>query len=85
MKGEFVWHHYENEDELFLGVQGTLIIKLHTGDVMLHAGEFYIVPSGVEHKPVAENEVHVLMFEPKSTVNTGNVDSKKTINELEEI
>ena len=85
LKGEFVWHHHENEDELFMVVKGKLTIKLRDGDIELNAGEFYIVLKGVDHMPVAENEVHVLMFEPKSTVNTGNVDSEKTINDLEKI
>ena len=85
LKGEFVWHHHENEDELFMVMKGSLIIKLRDGDVELNEGEFYIIPRGIEHKPVAENEVHVLLFEPKGTVNTGNADSEKTINELEVI
>jgi len=85
LKGEFVWHHHENEDELFMVVKGKLTIKLRDGEIELNAGEFYIIQKGVEHMPVAENEVHVLMFEPKSTVNTGNVDSEKTINDLEKI
>jgi len=85
LKGEFVWHHHENEDELFLVVKGNLTIKLRDGDVELSEGEFYIIPSGVEHMPVAESEVHVLLFEPKSTVNTGNADSEKTSNSLEKI
>ena len=78
LKGEFVWHHHEVEDELFLVVKGQLTIKLREKDVVLNEGEFFIVPHGVEHKPVAEDEVHVLLFEPKSTVNTGNVWSERT-------
>ena len=85
LKGEFIWHHHENEDELFMVMKGVLTIKLRDGDVELSEGEFYIIPRGIEHKPVAENEVHILMFEPKGTVNTGNADSEKTINELEVI
>ena len=85
LKGEFVWHHHEAEDELFLVVKGQLTIKLREGDVVLEAGEFLIVPRGVEHKPVAEQEVHVLMFEPKSTLNTGNVRDERTLEELETI
>ena len=83
LQGEFVWHHHENEDELFLVVKGKLTIKLRDSIVELNEGEFSIIPRGAEHLPVAENEVHVLMFEPKSTVNTGNVDSEKTIDDLE--
>jgi mannose-6-phosphate isomerase-like protein (cupin superfamily) len=83
LKGEFVWHHHEAEDELFLVVKGRLVIKLREEDVVLEAGEFFIVPCGVEHQPVAEQEAHVLMFEPKSTLNTGNVRSERTVEELE--
>lgn len=85
LKGEFVWHHHEKEDEFFMVVKGHLTIKLREGDVELNEGEFYIVPKGVEHMPLAEDEVQVLMFEPKSTVNTGNADSDKTISNLEKI
>ena len=85
LKGEFVWHDHENEDELFMVIRGHLTIKLRDGDVELDEGELYIIPRGVEHMPVAENEVHVLMFEPKGTVNTGNVDSNKTIKDIESI
>lgn len=83
LKGEFVWHHHDVEDELFLVVKGRLVIKLRDGDVALEAGEFLIVPSGVEHKPVAEEEAHVLLFEPRGTVNTGNVQSERTVAEVE--
>jgi mannose-6-phosphate isomerase-like protein (cupin superfamily) len=85
LKGEFVWHHHESEDELFLVVKGSLILKLKDADIKLNEGEFYIVPKGVEHMPVAEKEVHVLMFEPKGTVNTGNIESEKTIDALEKL
>lgn len=79
IKGEFVWHHHEAEDELFLVVKGKLLIKLRDRDVWLEEGEFAIIPRGVEHMPVAEEEVHVLLLEPKSTVNTGNVEGERTV------
>ena len=79
LKGEFVWHQHENEDELFLVVKGRLLIKLRTGDLWLDEGEFVVIPKGVEHCPVAEEEVHVLLLEPKSTVNTGNIENERTV------
>jgi len=85
LKGEFVWHHHENEDEFFMVIKGHLTIKLRDENIELNEGEFYIIPKGMEHMPVAENEVHVLMFEPKSTVNTGSAESDKTISNLERI
>ncbi|MDZ7362744.1 MAG: cupin domain-containing protein [candidate division KSB1 bacterium] len=85
LKGEFVWHHHENEDELFLVVKGRLLIKLRDRDIWLDEGEFVIIPKGVEHLPVAEEEVHLLLLEPKSTLNTGNVKNERTVTELERI
>jgi len=79
LKGEFVWHKHENEDELFLVVKGTLVIKLHERDLVIHEGEFAIIPRGVEHCPVAEEEVHVMLLEPKSTVNTGDQVNERTV------
>jgi mannose-6-phosphate isomerase-like protein (cupin superfamily) len=79
LKGEFVWHHHDAEDELFWVVSGRLLIKLKEGDVWLEAGEFAVIPKGVEHCPVAEEEVHVLLLEPKSTLNTGNVQNERTV------
>ncbi len=83
LKGEFVWHQHQAEDELFLVVKGRLTIQLREGNLILEEGEFSIVPRGVEHCPVAEEEVQVLMFEPVSTSHTGNVRTEKTVDRLE--
>lgn len=83
IKGAFVWHSHQNEDELFLVLAGHLTIQLRDRDVALDAGELFVVPRGVEHKPVAEEEVHLLLFEPASTVNTGNVRDERTVEKLE--
>lgn len=85
LKGEFVWHHHEAEDELFLVVKGRLRIRLRDGDMWLDEGEMVIIPRGVEHCPVAEEEVHVLLLEPKTTVNTGNVRDEHTHMALDRI
>jgi mannose-6-phosphate isomerase-like protein (cupin superfamily) len=85
LQGEFVWHHHENEDELFLVIQGRLTIRLRDGTVELEPGEFVIIPKGVEHMPVAAEEVHVLLLEPKSTLNTGNVENERTVADLARI
>jgi mannose-6-phosphate isomerase-like protein (cupin superfamily) len=82
-KGEFMWHHHAKEDELFLVTKGTLTIQLTDGDVTLGEGEFFIVPAGVEHRPVAAEEVHAVMLEPISTLNTGNVMNERTLQDLE--
>ncbi len=84
-KGEFVWHHHEEEDELFLVVKGRFLVKLRDRDIWLEEGEFVIVPRGVEHKPIAEEEALVLLLEPKSTLNTGNVRDEKTVADVERI
>ena len=78
IKGEFVWHHHELEDELFLVVKGRLIIQLKERNLIIKAGEFVIIPRGVEHKPVAEEEVQIVLLEPKTTLNTGNVQNERT-------
>ena len=85
LKGDFIWHHHENEDELFLVVKGQLTLKFRDEDVVLEEGEFLIVPRGVEHKPVAVEEAQVLLFEPKSTLNTGNIRGERTVEDLERI
>ena len=84
-KGEFVWHHHEAEDELFLVVKGRLLIKLRDRDIFLEEGEFVIIPRGVEHLPIAEEEAHVLLLERKTTLNTGNIANERTIVDLEHI
>ena len=85
LKGEFVWHHHADEDELFLVLHGTLTIRLRDRDVVLNEGECFVVPKGVEHQPVAENEVHVLLLEPANTLNTGNVRSEHTVEQPERL
>lgn len=81
--GEFVWHKHDSEDEFFLVVKGSFIIRLRQEDIQLNEGEFYIVPKGIEHQPVADEEAHVLVFEPKSTKHTGDVKSDLTVEKLE--
>ena len=85
LKGEFVWHHHGKEDELFLVVKGTLRMKFRDREAVVNEGEFIIVPHGVEHLPVADEEVHILLLEPKTTLNTGNVVNERTVSQLERI
>jgi mannose-6-phosphate isomerase-like protein (cupin superfamily) len=85
LKGEFIWHTHEHEDELFLVVKGRLRLRLRERDILLNEGEFFIVPKGVEHLPVADEECHVLFLEPKTTLNTGNVVNERTVRELERL
>lgn len=77
-QGDFVWHKHEDEDEMFLVVKGSIVIRLRDGDVRLGEGEFVVIPRGVEHMPVAEEEAHVLLFEPKTVLNTGDVRNERT-------
>ncbi|MBL8015791.1 MAG: cupin domain-containing protein [Ignavibacteria bacterium] len=84
-KGEFDWHHHENEDEMFMVIKGSFDLEFRDRTVTLAEGEFCIVPRGVEHRPVAGNEVEVMLFEPAATRNTGNIDSDKTRINLEKI
>src|SRR5436190_15168655 len=85
LQGEFVWHHHEREDELFLVVKGRLRLRLRDRDLVLGPGEFAIIPHGVEHLPVAEEETHVVLLEPKSTLNTGNVRNDRTVPQLDRL
>ena len=84
-QGEFVWHKHDHEDELFLVVKGSFVMELRDQHITLNEGEFLIVPRGVEHRPVAREEVQVLLFEPASTLNTGNAESDLTREKLEKI
>ncbi len=84
-QGEFVWHKHETEDEMFLVVKGSIVIRSRDGEVVLNEGEFAVVPRGVEHMPVAEEEAHVLLFEPKTVLNTGDAEDARTLRELERI
>ena len=85
LEGEFVWHHHDDEDELFWVVSGRLRMELRDGEVILEPGELLVVPKGVEHRPVAEGETHVVLIEPKTTLNTGNVRDERTVDELDRI
>ena len=83
--GEFVWHHHDHEDELFLVVAGRFRMDFRDRSVWIEEGEMIVVPRGVEHRPVAETEAHVLLFEPASTLNTGNVEDERTVRQLEKL
>lgn len=85
LKGEFVWHHHEMEDEAFFVLKGSMRIEFRERTVELNEGDMLVVPKGVEHKPVADEEVWVMLFEPASTLNTGNVVNEKTARNLEKI
>jgi quercetin dioxygenase-like cupin family protein len=85
LKGEFVWHRHESEDEMFLVVKGRFRMDLRDKPIWLEEGEFLVVPRGVEHRPVADEEAWVVLFEPASTVNTGNVRSGRTLRKLDRI
>lgn len=89
LKGEFVWHHHDAEDELFMVVNGTLRIGIRDDgrerEEVVRQGEFIIVPRGVEHRPAADEEVHLMLLEPKTTLNTGNVRNERTREDLERI
>lgn len=85
LSGEFVWHHHDAEDELFLVHKGRLLIRFRDHDEWIEEGEFIIVPHGVEHQPAAEQECEVILLEPKTTLNTGNVRNERTVPELERL
>lgn len=85
LKGEFIWHHHDHEDELFWVVKGVLRMKFRDRETVIHEGEFVVVPRGVEHLPIADEEVHVVLIEPKSTRNTGNITNERTVAQLERI
>ena len=84
-KGEFIWHHHDNEDELFYVVKGSFDMQLRDKTITVNAGEFLIMPKGVEHRPVAKEEVEIMLIEPASTLNTGNVENELTRHKLESI
>jgi mannose-6-phosphate isomerase-like protein (cupin superfamily) len=84
-QGEFVWHHHEHEDEMFLVVRGSFRMEFRDRVVELTEGEFIVVPRGVEHRPVAEQEAQVMLFEPASTVNTGSAGGERTVTDLERL
>lgn len=84
-KGEFVWHHHDHEDELFYVLKGSFDMHLRDKIVTIHEGEFIIMPRGVEHKPVANEEVEIMLFEPATTLNTGNIINEKTVKELKHL
>ena len=85
IRGEFVWHHHDHEDELFLVTKGTLRMKFRDHESIIRAGEFIIVPRMVEHMPVADEETHIVLIEPKSTLNTGNIVNERTVPQLKSI
>ena len=85
LRGEFVWHHHETEDELFLVTKGSLTMKFRDRDETVNEGEFIIVPAGVEHCPVCDDECEVILLEPKSTLNTGTETNERTVTDLKEI
>ena len=82
-KGDFVWHHHDHEDEMFLVINGTFTMELRDKNILLEKGDFIIIPKGTEHRPVAEQEVHIMLFEPIGTLNTGNAISDMTRSTLD--
>ena len=89
LQGDFMWHHHDNEDELFFVVKGALRMKVRESggerEFTIHPGEFIVIPRGVEHFPSADAETHIMLLEPKTTLNTGNMESERTVHELQRI
>lgn len=85
LKGPFTWHHHDHEDELFYVIKGSLDMELRDRIITINEGEFFIVPKGVEHRPNAKEEVAIMLFEPASTLNTGNIENEFTKKDLEQI
>jgi mannose-6-phosphate isomerase-like protein (cupin superfamily) len=85
LKGPFIWHHHDNEDELFYVVKGSFDMEFENKTVPINEGEFIIVPRGVEHRPNAKEECEIMLFEPATTLNTGNVENERTVRELESL
>ena len=85
VKGELIWHRHEEEDELFMVIKGRLTLQFRNGHVILEPGEIYVVPKGVEHLPVAEEETHLLLLEPKGTAHTGKIIDERTVAEEDQI
>ncbi len=89
LQGEFMWHHHQHEDELFFVVKGVLRMRVRENngerEFMVNPGEFIIIPRGVEHLPSADEETHIMLLEPKTTLNTGNVASERTVKQLQRI
>ena len=82
LQGEFVWHQHEQEDELFLVIKGRLLMQFRDREEWIEEGEFIVVPHGVEHRPVAPEEVHLMLIEPRGTLNTGNVVNERTVSDI---
>lgn len=85
LRGEFLWHHHDTEDELFLVHKGILRIRLRDGEIVLKAGELAVIPHGVEHLPIADEEVEAVLIEPATTLNTGNVQNERTVSTLKRL
>ncbi|MBU8603633.1 cupin domain-containing protein [Bacillus safensis] len=85
IKGEFIWHHHDDEDEMFFVCKGKLVIRFRDSEIALNEGEFIVIPKGIEHQPIAVEEVHLLLIEPKTTLNTGNVINERTVSIPERI
>ncbi len=83
LQGEFIWHHHDAEDEMFLVIKGRLLMQFRDREEWIGAGEFIVVPRGIEHRPVAPEEVHLMLIEPRGTLNTGNVISERTVEQID--